>query len=215
MKKLLFLLPLILLVAWCGKQLTAEEAFVPFDVCNLSDWTLTDCSTEWAIVVRHCEFSGCITIEQVVPVIVEPTTWSVSIQFEPQPTKLAGNYQDNGVMLRTWSEDNIKTIDIPAEAKDVVISFKLAKPSEYGSLPWNIQASVGDKKLCNGRLLLDEAIDNTMNAPIYSFDITSIFTQDHPKWEDWSSAIGNTLTIKARVGEAGNRIEEITVSWTK
>jgi len=62
---------------------------------------------------------------------------------------LAGNYSDNGAILRAWAAENIKTLDIPAEAKNVKIGFKFTKLSKNKNIPGNIQAWVAGKKLCN------------------------------------------------------------------
>ena len=78
-----------------------------------------------------------------------PTTGSITVEFSAQPTKLAGNYSDNGVILRAWAAKNIKTLNIPAEAKNAKIGFKFTKLSKNENIPGNIQAWVAGKKLCN------------------------------------------------------------------
>jgi hypothetical protein len=92
-------------------------------------------------------FSGYVT--ETTGNVILPTTGSVTVTFEAQPTTLPGNYQDNGTFLRAWAEKNTQSLDIPAEAKDVTITFKLAKLSKYAQVPGNIQLSVDGNNLCN------------------------------------------------------------------
>jgi hypothetical protein len=54
-------------------------------------------------------------------VVPEIVTGSTSVIFDPQPTELPGNYQENGDMLRAWAENNTKVLYIPIEAKNVRI----------------------------------------------------------------------------------------------
>jgi hypothetical protein len=155
------------------------------------------------------ELSGTVDTWEVVPEIV---TGSTSVIFDPQPTELPGNYQENGDMLRAWAENNTKVLYIPIEAKNVRIWFVFTKISHYDNIPWNLQLSVGRIHLCNGRLSNKTAtIDLDTNT--YRYDLNNISTQDKPEWVDASLAIGKTLTVKAWVWENGNRIESIIVEW--
>jgi len=145
----------------------------------------------------------------------ENLRWEVTVAYDPQPQALPGNYQDNGSMLRAWAQNNVKTLDIPAWAKDVTIAFKLAKQSKYGQIPGNIQASVGTTKLCNGRLVdMNTYTEDFVGNGVYQYKLDNVTTQDHPNGADWSYAIGKTLVIKAWIGESNNYLENITVSRT-
>ena len=144
-----------------------------------------------------------------------PTTGSVSVNFPAQPTALPWNYSGNWAMLRVWAEKNKQTLSIPEWASNVTLTFVLSKDSKYDQLPWNIQLSVDGKNLCNGRLNLKSSIDGLTNAPIYTFYLASIFTQDKPKWFDLSSAIGKDLVIKNRVGQSQTSLVSVTANYIK
>lgn len=130
-----------------------------------------------------------------------------------QPTALL--YQDNWTLLRARAAENKTTFDIPAHVTNVSIAFNLAKHSTYQKIPGNIQAWIGDKKLCNGRL---EATDQHMltEATSYRYDISAVSIQDtywNPNFDwDRSDAIGKTLTIQSWIWENKNNIESIEIS---
>ena len=201
-----------------GEVLTAVAAN-PYDICYIpiawqSGDAMTDCSNTWSYVWKTCYTDGtpCVVYDK-----PAPTTGSITVKFSAQPTKLAGNYSDNGAILRAWAAKNIKTLNIPAEAKNAKIGFKFTKLSKNKNIPGNIQAWVAGKKLCNWRLsTVGAIIDNDTN--IYWYNLDKITIQNSYNWytidvTDRSIAIGKTLTIQARVGENRNRIEFIIVDY--
>lgn len=129
------------------------------------------------------------------PTVIIPTTGSVTVEFASQPTALAGNYTDNGTMLRAWAEKNKQSIIVPLGAKDIRIGFTFPKVSKYDAIPGNLQLSVDGKNLCNGRLTKDAAIVD-LDTDTYRYSFNNVSTQDKPKGVDLSSAVGKTLGIK-------------------
>lgn len=132
------------------------------------------------------------------------------VYFEEQPTKLPGNYQDNGKVLRDWASKNIQKILLPETLENGKIAFTFKKISKYDNIPGNFQLSIDWKNLCNGRLSSDAAtIDYETNEYIY--DITYVSTQDKPLGIDLSKYFGKELSIKAWVGENWNRLESVRI----
>ena len=224
MKKLaiyLIILVILIILAVIGYKSYSKEAPVePRNLCETTWWALTDCTNTWAIVYANCTVeSWCIQVEAPVvePTIATPTVWTLKVIQVAQPTKLAGNYSGNGAILRVWAKENPMTFDIPTWAKDVIITFKLAKTSIYNKVPGNIQAWADGKKLCNGRLMDAGVLDNSDNST-YVYKLTNVTTEDRFSkvsgfGTDRSYAIGKTLTIQAWIGENGNRIEYVFLDW--
>lgn len=171
-------------------------------------------------LINSCNESGCSSIstswsvtESGINIIIqEPTTGSVSVTFEAQPEKLPGNYQDNGTFLRAWAEKNKTGLLVPAEAKNIKIGFVFAKVSTYRAIPGNLQLSVDGKNLCNGRLIQD-GVKIFGDEKTIRYNFTNIPTQDKPKGVDLSSAVWKVLGIKARIGEHGNFLKSVTLTY--
>ena len=145
--------------------------------------------------------------------IVSPTTGSVFVTFEAQPTQLPWNYQDNGTFLRARAEKNIKTLAIPAGIKDVKIGFVFARTPQYEKIPGNLQLSLNGKNFCNGRLVSKWAtILGDENILRYNFN--DIHTQDKPNGVDLTSTIGKELGIKVWIGESRNYLKSIVVNYS-
>lgn len=186
MKAFLFLLPALLFLTGCWKTIPLEqEALLPY--------TGTDTST----------------VDDNVPVVL-PTTWSITVTFDVQPTKLAGNYSGNGAILRAWANDNIKTISVPAMATNIKIGFTFTKVSRYNKIPGNFQLGLDWKNFCNGRL---DTTNVEVKGNTYRYSFGNVITQDKPNGVDLTPAVGHDLTIKARVGESNNRLESVTVTY--
>lgn len=240
---LLILLPAILLLAGCSKQvILTEETPKEFDVCLLN-WQLSDCSQSWSVVTQHCNENSCVsvapipTVEEVLaPEILAiaewttsgnmvyasgiwveraPTTGGISMEFPRQPTKFPEphTYSSNTQYLINRELKNSVSLDIPSDAKDVTITFKLAKAAKADNVPGNIRLSVDNKIFANGRLDVDKSSYGNSYAPEYQYDLNHITTQDHPKGIDLSSAIGNILKIQGFIGESNNFIEKISLEW--
>lgn len=187
MKKLLFLLPVLALVlTGCNKTPNAE--LIP--AATIVTGTETYMEEE----------------------VLLPTTGEISAELKPQPTELAGNYTDNGIMLRAWAEKNQQFFQVPAEAKNVKIGFVFANNPKYDAIPGNLQLSINWENLCNGRLTNKSAtIDFDTNTYWYSFD--NVSTQDKPNGVDLTSAIGKTLGIKVWIGESRNYVTKVILSY--
>lgn len=125
---------------------------------------------------------------------------------------MAGNYTDNGTMLRAWAEKNKKTIDVPANAKNIMIGFVFAKTPKNEKIPGNLQLSLDGKNFCNGRLT-NEFAQIDLDTDTYWYSFTAISTQDKPQGVDLTSTIGKTLGIKVWIGESRNYITKITLSY--
>jgi len=195
MKKLLFLLPILaitILLAGCGTKtvvveeptLTAEELF------SQVTWVVDT----WVVVPEVRNFLS-------------------QVEFEAQPTKLAGNYSGNGAILRAWANNNVKTIDIPADLIDGKIIFEFAKISKYDNIPGNLQLSIDGKNLCNGRLS-NKSASMDLDNNTYIYNLSDVSTQDKPDWVDLTKALWKTLSIKAWVGENWNRLVSVTIEGT-
>lgn len=202
MKKIQLVLSLLLLLAvitiiaifwWFNKNNKTEIIATPPVETGSAEYLLSGYITTWGVEDRVSALS---------------TTGSETVTFKKQPTKLAWNYSGNWAILRAWAENNQKSITIPAEAKDVTITFKFTKNSKYPNIPGNLQLSVGGKLFTNGRLNTEVA---TIDWTSYTYQLNYISTQDKPRWADLSSAIGNTLNIKVWIGENKNQIESITI----
>ena len=98
---------------------------------------------------------------------------------------------------------------------NVYLTFTLAKDASYKDEPGNVQLSIGNKLMTNGRLSVSKSVDGMTNGPIYTYAIEAVYTSDHSNGIDLSSAIGNTLTIQAWIGQSQNYIKSISVTYTK
>lgn len=205
MKKLLFLLPALLLLAWCWKQATPGVVVPITEV-----WTIA------IVEVSSTDYTGVVAtwnetyMEEEILII---QTWSVSVEFEAQPTQLAWDYSGNWAILRAWAAKNVKTLAVPAWVKNVTITFKMAKASKYINIPGNIDADIDGKHLANWRLSAIWAFEEWPARWEYKYTIDCVTTQDKPNCANRSAVIGHTLTIKARAGENGNRFESITINY--
>jgi hypothetical protein len=148
----------------------------------------------------------------VVPAEVLPTTGSISVEFEAQPTKLAGNYTDNGTILRAWAEKNKAKLLVPAEAKNIRIGFVFAKTPKNDKIPGNLQLSLNGKNFCNGRLT-NESAQIDLDTDTYWYSFNNVSTQDKPKGVDLTPAIGKELGIKVWIGENKNYVESVVLLY--
>jgi hypothetical protein len=89
-------------------------------------------------------------------------------------------------MLRAWAEKNKKTIDVPAEAKNIRIAFTFAKAPKNDKIPGNLQLSLDGKNFCNGRLTNEGAI---IDGNTYRYQFDQVTVQDKPKGVDLSPVI--------------------------
>jgi len=208
MKKLLLLLPVLLLLAGCWKDETPIVEESPFVF-----WSGEVIESTW-VMETWLDENFTWDIDHPIPAN-EMSFWELSdtypentitLEYPMQPKQSAGDYESNSQTLRNYMFANMQDITLPTAIKSWYLYIKLRQPIKDKS---NLILNAFDGVY--GRLRRENAFENKNNQEF-------IFTLDNIDTREWTTKnrltkAGKTFQVGWFVGTFdGNGIESIKIS---